>query len=130
MSHAIPLKRITLHLARSKQHPDGSARHGYEFVAPLRPDGTLDAEVWKEARAACRVKRFWEGEPDETGHLIHRPGGKGGATWAFDYDPAGSADDEAGYRFGDHPMTVGEYLSVRDEGGELHTFRISAVRPA
>src|SRR5262245_42505775 len=29
------LKRIRLNLARSKEFPAGSARHGYEFVAPL-----------------------------------------------------------------------------------------------
>jgi hypothetical protein len=28
------LKRIRLELARSKELPEGSATHGYEFVAP------------------------------------------------------------------------------------------------
>jgi hypothetical protein len=28
-------KRIRLELARSKEFPEGSATHGYEFVAPL-----------------------------------------------------------------------------------------------
>ena len=28
-------KRIRLNLARSKEFPQGSSRHGYEFVAPL-----------------------------------------------------------------------------------------------
>ena len=130
MSHPVPLKRITLHLARSKEHPDGSARHGYEFLAPLTPDGRLDATAWRDARAACRVRRFWAGEREETGHLVHRSGGAGGATWAFDYNPATSADDEAGYRFGDHPMVVGEYLSVKDEDGEMHTFKVISVTPA
>ncbi len=36
------LKRIRLILARSKAFPEGSARHGYEFVAPLDPDGQHD----------------------------------------------------------------------------------------
>jgi hypothetical protein len=31
------LKRIRLHLARSRDFPSGSSRHGYEFVAPLVP---------------------------------------------------------------------------------------------
>jgi len=29
------LKRIRLELARSKEFPDGSTAHGYEFVAPV-----------------------------------------------------------------------------------------------
>jgi hypothetical protein len=33
------LKRIRLHLARSKEFPSGSASHGYEFVAPLDSKG-------------------------------------------------------------------------------------------
>jgi hypothetical protein len=129
MSHA-SFKRIVLHLARSKEHPDGSALHGYDIVAPLAGDGRLDVEAWKEARARCRVRRFWAGEADEIGHLIHRPGGKGGATWAFDYDPAGTDDDEAGYRFGDHVFQPGEYVSIRDEDGVMHTFKVSDVSNA
>jgi hypothetical protein len=31
------LKRIRLNLARSKEFPSGSERHGYEFVAPVGP---------------------------------------------------------------------------------------------
>lgn len=132
MSHAEPvlLKRILLNLARSKEHPDGSARHGYDIVAPLTPEGKLDLEAWRHARAACRVRRFWAGEKDELGHLVHRPGGAGGATWAFDYDPAASGDDEAGYRLADHVFSPGEYVSVRDEEGELHTFKVISVRDA
>jgi hypothetical protein len=41
------LKKIRLELARDKEHPEGSNRHGYEFVGPL----------------------------DETGHLVRKPGG-------------------------------------------------------
>ena len=36
------LKRIRLHLARSKEFPAGSADHGYEFVAPLDSNGHID----------------------------------------------------------------------------------------
>jgi hypothetical protein len=52
------LKRIVLHLARSKEHPEGSSRHGYDLVAPLDAAGRLDAHAWREARARCRVRRF------------------------------------------------------------------------
>ena len=53
------LKRIRLQLARSKEFPSGSARHGYEIVAPLDDQGHIDAEEWNRQRAACQVRRFW-----------------------------------------------------------------------
>jgi hypothetical protein len=127
---ARPLSRIVLHLARSKERPDGSAKHGYEIVAPLDAQGRLDVGAWRQQRAQCRVRRFWAGEPDDLGHLLHRPGGQGGATWIFDYDGSAAEDDEAGYRLGDHVFAPGEYVSVRDEEGLLHTFKVVSVAAA
>lgn len=123
----IALKRIRLHLARSKEFPDGSARHGYEFVAPLDEEGRIDLESWRAQRALCTVDRFWGNETPETGQLVHRAGGANGATWVFDYDRGTSDDDEAGYRFADHGFTPGEYVSLRDEDGEMHTFQVFSV---
>lgn len=120
-------KRIMLHLARSKEFPEGSARHGYEIIAPLNLSGRLDVEAWKAHREACQVKRFWAGEKAEIGRLVHRPGGKGGSTWVFDYDSSSTDDDEAGYRLGDHVLAPGEYVSVRDEDGDMHTFKVVSV---
>ena len=121
-------KRIRLNLARSKEFPEGSARHGYEFVAPLDAEGRIDPVLWKQHREHCGVRRFWEKQPDETGRLVHRPGSKGGS-WKFDYDPAASEDDEAGYRFGAHLFRPGEYVSIRDEDGVMHTFVVATVEP-
>ncbi|MDJ1159939.1 hypothetical protein QNA08_17125 [Chelatococcus sp. SYSU_G07232] len=123
-------KRIMLNLARSKEYPEGSARHGYEILAPLDAEGHLDVEAWKAHRDACRVKRFWAGEKTEIGHLVHRPGGRGGSTWIFDYDSAALDDDEAGYRLGAHVFAPGEYVSVRDEDGDMHTFKVVSVDAA
>ena len=61
------LKRIRLNLARSKEFPGGSARHGYEFVAPLDAAGRIDPQLWREHREHCGVRRFWQGEPDQVG---------------------------------------------------------------
>jgi hypothetical protein len=124
------LQRIRLHLARSKDFPDGSARHGYEFVAPLGEDGHIDPEAWKEVREACTVIRFWGNEEREEGLLVHRAGGTGGSSWVFDYEQGDSEDDETGYRFGDHPFVPGEYVSLRDEDGDMHTFVVFSVVPA
>jgi hypothetical protein len=47
----------------------------------------------------------------------------------FDYDPDRTDDDESGYRFGARPFTPGEYVSIRDEEGEAHTFKVISVEP-
>ena len=118
------LKKIRLNLARTKEFPHGSATHGYEFVAPLTADGHIDAEGWKSERHRCWVRRFWGDEEEDIGHLLHRPGG----SWAFHYDIEGDEDDEAGYRFGAHTFNVGDYVSIRDEDGDLHTFQVVTVQ--
>jgi hypothetical protein len=48
----------------------------------------------------------------------------------FDYDGGEEHNDESGYRFGVHPFRQGEYVSVRDEKDEMHTFRVVSVNPA
>ena len=69
------LDRIRLELARDKDFPDGSSRHGYELVLPLDAQGKIDLERWKQTRERCRVHRFWRGEDDEVGHMVRtRPG--------------------------------------------------------
>ncbi len=121
------LSIIRLELARDPAYPNGSAEHGYEFVAPLNADGHIDAEAWRAQRQRCRVRRFWEGESDEMGHLVHRRGG----TWAFHYDVAGDGDeDEPGWKFDAHAFKEAEYVSLREQDGELRTFQVISVRPA
>ncbi len=117
------LKKIRLNLARTREFPNGSNRHGYEFAAPLDAEGRIDVESWKKLRENCRVRRFWGDEEEDVGHVVHRPGG----SWAFRYDISGDEDDEAGYRLGDHAFVPGEYVSIRDEDGELHTFQVVTI---
>jgi len=120
------LHKITLHAARSKAFPQGSDRHGYSFVAPLTAEARIDAEAWRTHRGECFVHRFWGDEPEMRGLLAHRPGGRGGASWAFELGAARD-DEETGFRFADHAFRVGEYVSVREEDGELTTFRVASV---
>lgn len=119
------LKKIRLNLARTKEFPSGSAQHGYEFTAPLDESGHIDVGGWKQEREHCRVRRFWADDEEEIGHLVHRPGG----SWAFRYDIDGEDDDEAGYRFASHAFIPGEYVSIKDEDGDLHTFQVVTVLP-
>lgn len=122
------LKRIRLNLARSKEFPAGSERHGYELIAPLDENGHIDADLWRKHREFCRVRRFWD-DDEQIGRLVHKPGGAH-ARWIFDYDERTEADDEAGYRFADHAFVPGEYVSIRDEDGDMHTFQVVSVQPA
>ena len=116
------LKQIRLELARTKDFPNGSASHGYEFVAPLDGEGHLDMAEWKEYAQACTVHRFWAGEDDETGQLVHTRKG-----WAFSYEP-GEDDDEPIFKFDRHEFREGEYVSVTEHDGVTRPFKIAWVR--
>ena len=119
----MPLKRIRIELARSPDFPDGSHRHGYEFILPLDAEGHLDVPEYELAPELATVHKFWEGEDDQTGELIR--GEDGG--WAFSYE-RGDEDDEPLYRFGEHVFREGEYLSLYEPGDrEPHTFRVVLV---
>jgi hypothetical protein len=117
------LKSIRLELARSAGFPDGSNNHGYTIVAPLTPDGHLDAETWRKHREMCRVVRFWGGDDEDVGHLVHRPGG----SWGITYDLFGDEGDESGFKLQGHLFRLGEYVSIRDDEDKLHTFRVVEI---
>jgi hypothetical protein len=123
------LYRIRLHLARSQEFPNGSARHGYEILAPLDAAGHLDEHEWRRERERCTARRFWAGESDQIGQLRHSSGGRDGATWMIDYDIDASDDDERGYRLDRHVFAPGEYITLSDQQ-KAHTFRVAAVEPA
>ena len=122
MSGKSALKTVRLNLARTREFPNGSDRHGYRFTAPLDDEGHLDPEGWKAHRDRCRVVRFWAGEEEDIGHLVHR-----GTAWGFHYDLSGDEGDEFGYRLGTHRFVPGEYVSIRDDEDEMHTFQVSTV---
>jgi hypothetical protein len=115
-------RRIRLELAREPGRPAGDQAHGYDFLAPLDAEGKIDPEIWKQNRAACRVRRFRPGEQDEIGTLARGRGGQ----WFFDYEE-GEEDDEAGFRFGEEHFVAGEYVSIREDDDKMHTFRVVLV---
>jgi hypothetical protein len=122
MAERTGLKSVRLNLARTREHPDGSDRHFYRFTAPLDADGHLDPVGWKKRKDECRVVRSWGGEEEDIGHLVHH-----GTNWGFHYDLSGDEGDEFGYRLGSHRFVPGEYVSIRDEDGDLHTFVVVTV---
>ncbi|KAA0073999.1 hypothetical protein [Tardiphaga sp. P9-11] len=117
-------RRIRLELARNTEHPEGSSEIGYVLLAPLDSGERIDATAWKSHREACRVTRLRPGGDDIRGHLVHRPGG----SWAFHYDVAGAAPDEAGFHFESEAFRPGEYVSLR-EANATHTYRVASVTP-
>ena len=116
------LKRIRLELARNKDYPDGSAEHGYEFRAPLRPDGHIDLESWESVAQLCTVHHFWGTQLDERGQLIRMADGR----WAFSY-AVGEDDDEPIFRFDSHVFAVGEYVTITEHDGEDRAFKVVAI---
>lgn len=116
------LKKVRLVLARNAEFPEGNANRGYEFLAPLADDGTLDTEEWPSVREKCTVRRFWDDEEDQVGELHHTRR----RTWAFSYAP-GDEDDEDFFHLETHALKEGEYVSIREPDGETHTFKIVSV---
>lgn len=117
------LKHIRLELARTKEFPEGNPSCGYEFVAPLKADGHLDPDEWKKDKDRCTVRRFWVGQDEETGLLIHGRGGR----WMFSYE-LGEDDDEPIFKFDRHVMAQGEYVTITEHDGVARPFRIASVR--
>lgn len=117
------LKHIRLELARDPDFPDGSAERGYDFYAPLTADGQFDAAEWKGCAEQCTVHRFWLGEGEERGHLVHR-----GSGWAFHYEGSDADPDEPIFKFDRHTLVQGEYISITEHDGTQRTFRVAMVR--
>lgn len=115
--------KIRLEMARSPEFPEGSRNRGYEFTAPLDASGHIDAEEWRKHRSKCTVRRFWEGEDDENGYLIHTRR----HAWAFSYAP-GEEDDEPIFRFDAHVFKEGEYVSITEHDGVTRTFKVVSAR--
>ncbi len=119
------LMQIRLELARDHDFPEGSRERGYEFVAPLTGEGELDPAGWHAARKSCWVRRFWPGEDDANGRLVHHQG----RLWAFHYDGAEALPEEPIFRFDRHRFSPGDYVSITEHDGALRTFRVISARP-
>ena len=125
------LRRVRLEMARSKEHVEGAEGYGYDFVAPLDGQGHLSVDGWHVDRGRGFVHRLEKGIVTERGLLVHKAGGEGGGTWAFDYpDVQGVDDEDRGYHFASRSFVPGEYVSFKEHDGVTRTYRIKAVGPA
>ncbi len=111
-------KTIRLELARTAEYPNGSAAHAYVFRVPLNDDGFIETDTLKKAEKRPEVRRFWRGEPDQRGVVIATDKG-----WAFSYR-VGDDDDETIFRLKDHPLTIGEYITITENDGDEWPFRV------
>jgi len=118
------LFRVHINAARSEEFPEGSNKHGYDFVVPLDGDMKLDPDAWKNHDKDCWVHRFWENEEDQRGLLRH--GAKG---WMFDYDEDDTDDDEPFFKLERHAVKEQEYLSITEQDGVTRTFVIVSIQP-
>jgi hypothetical protein len=118
------ISHITLELAREPGHPEGDSHHLYHLYVPLKTDGHIDAAACPAVKALCHVRRQRPGEAEVRGQVVHGPRGR----WLFDYSDATARDDEVGYHFRDEAFIPGEYVSILEDDGRQHTFRVTAVR--
>lgn len=120
------LSRIVMRMARNPgtEFAGGDDHRGYALTAPLTSDGLIDEAAYGKSKARCVVRRFAPDEEAVDGRLARK-----GERWFFDYDDAGSADDEPVHRLGQHRFSLGEYVSVSDEDGRLLTYKVMEVTP-
>lgn len=118
------ISEIRLELARSPGFPQGDPNHAYRLHLPLDAEGRIDGAAFRDTPPAWRVRRSRPGEADAHGRILRGPGGR----FFFDYDDRSAHDDEAGFRFAEERFVVGEYVSIRDDDGEMRTFRVVSVR--
>ncbi|MBK5264569.1 MAG: hypothetical protein JJE34_04940 [Alphaproteobacteria bacterium] len=111
---------IRLELARTPQFPNGSAARNYTLRLPLTPQGLIDPEEFATHPERATVRRFWPNEPDQSGYMIRKKGG-----WAFSY-VVGEDDDENIFHLENHPVRIGEYLTLLEPDGDKWPYQVKS----
>ena len=117
------LMRIRLELARTEDYPQGDAGQGYDFIVPLNSAGHIDANEWRKSRSACTVRQFEAGFVVRQGLVRHV-----GHGWRFDYDHLSQQDDEAFFKLDRHVLAPGQYVSIKEPGGQMRPYRVVSVQ--
>ena len=113
---------IRLELARTPDFPRGSASRAYLLHLPLNDRGLIDEPSRELCPGRATVRRFWPNEADLSGYVIRRNDG-----WAFSYMP-GEEDDEPIFHLENHPIRLGEYLTLTEPDGRRLPFRVASVK--
>lgn len=111
---------IRLELARTSDFPNGSPAHAYVLRLPLTQEGTVDAHEFDAQPALATVRRFWPGEPERSGYIIHKRNG-----WAFSY-ALGEDDDENIFHLESHPLRIGDYLTLTEPDGDKWPYQVKS----
>lgn len=113
---------VRLELARNPGFPEGSPARSYIVHVPIDLNDRIDAKALKHDGIRATVRRFWPQEPDLIGHIVRSNG-----DWAFSYRD-GPEDDERLFRFGDHPLIEGNYVTVSEPDGDVLAYRVAERR--
>lgn len=114
---------VKLELARTNQFPNGSPSRSYLIRLPLDDTGLIDETARAKEPARATVRRFWPNEPDQSGYVL-----KSNSGWVFSY-AVGKADDENIFQLEDHPIRVGEYLTLTEPDGTRYPFHVVRAEP-
>lgn len=115
--------RVRIALARTPQFPQGSSSHAYELIVPLAEDNRIDQAAFKAFPARASVQHVVPNRPAKRGAILLRNG-----RYAFSYAP-GDADDEAIYHSENHPLGIGDYVTIMEPGKEAQPYRVESVTP-
>ena len=114
------MRTVRLELARCRDFPEGSDKHGYEFHVPLTKAGMLDRDGLHDHREEATFRRFWGGE-DETWACSTRPPRLGVGF-------RGRREADGTIFKGDlHCFAPGEYVSIEERDEQTRTFRVVTV---
>ena len=109
---------VRLELARTADFPRGSASRAFMLRVPLDEQGLIDGDALARRPGWETVRRFWPNEADQTGLLLRN--GKG---WLFSY-AIGEGEDEKLYHLEDHPLRVGDHVTLTEPDGSRFPFRV------
>ena len=117
------LSMIRLELARTPDFPEGSAQHGYEFMAPLTADGQLDRDGWHRHRSLVGSAASGPERTTSTVSSCTIAAASGRSCTTACPRPS----QEPIFRFDRHRFAVGEYVAITEHDGAQRTFRVVQV---
>ncbi|WP_343713176.1 hypothetical protein [Inquilinus sp.] len=117
---ANPLVHIRIEPAFPRKPASAMTADSYELIAPLDPDGHLDAAAWFDHRNACRAGPCGPGKGDERGRLIYTCKRR----WMLLTAPDGPVLHLASHRFVERGTVV---LAASD--GTFRPFRVARLQP-